>query len=345
MHSNPPFLEIHVGVRRGRRGFSLAELLVVVGIVIILLSIFIPYLLSIRESSNRTRCADKLRQIRNVLQAYAAEHEHNYPRVRYDAEGNPNGYVAFSGPDDPDPFAEQSSVQPNDVSASLWLLVRGQLVGDTSVFVCPSSNDWPDRITDASGRATSLDKRSNFRGPSNLSYSYASPFSSAPGFRLNSDWLKPDFALMADKNPGTAGGDDVAGPRFDAPARELGLANSNNHDKAGQNVLFADGSVRFETSPYCGVGRAGSAGGDNIYTARAAAPATQPIDLPYTIQGFLSPHIGPATSDDSYLVPTDDDRATPARPRELRPATTQSTPQPVPETPPSTTSTAPSTSP
>jgi hypothetical protein len=37
-------------------------------------------------------------------------------------------------------------------------------------------------------------------------------------------------------------------------------SNSAVHEKLGQNVLYKDGSVRFERSPKVGIG------GDNIYT-------------------------------------------------------------------------------
>jgi type II secretory pathway pseudopilin PulG len=70
--------------RGGGGGFTVIELLVVLGILVVLLAIFIPYLLSLRERSNRTTCADKLRQIRDALQAYALVNDHNFPSVRYD---------------------------------------------------------------------------------------------------------------------------------------------------------------------------------------------------------------------------------------------------------------------
>src|SRR5690348_10610215 len=46
-----------------RRGFSIVELLVVLAILVILASIFIPYLGTVRESERRVRCADNLRLI------------------------------------------------------------------------------------------------------------------------------------------------------------------------------------------------------------------------------------------------------------------------------------------
>lgn len=309
-------------------------MLVVLGIVAVLLGIFIPYVLYVREESSRTRCANKLFQIRDAMYAYAAQNGNNYPRVRYDEQRLPVGYAAFTGPDSSDPFAPDSTVQPNDVTASLWLLVRSGIVTDTSVFVCSSANDTRDRLVDRAGRAVTAQQRGNFRSGVNLSYSYASPFSNAPNYRLNRDFLLGDFALMADKNPGRRDASDVTAPAWKAPAIELSKGNATNHRRVGQNVLFGDGSVKFETTPYCGVGRPAGAGGDNIYTARARVPATQASDLPFDVNGSVGNHIGPAASDDSYLVPVEGETVTPPRPV-TQPSTAPAT---EPATAPSTTS-------
>jgi prepilin-type N-terminal cleavage/methylation domain-containing protein len=308
-----------------KRGFTVVEMLVVFGIVAVLLAIFIPYVLTIRENGNRTRCADKLRQIRDAMRVYSAQNGKNYPRVRYDEQRQFVGYAAFTGPDSDDPFAPDSAVLPDDVTASLWLLVRSGILADTSVFICPSTYDVRDRLVDRAGRSVTAQQRGNFRSGANLSYSYASPFSNAPNYRPNSDFLLADFALMADKNPGRRDGSDVTGPRWNAPDVELSKGNSTNHGRAGQNVLFGDGSVKFETTPYCGVGRPAGAGGDNIYTTRARVPATQASDLPFDVNGYVGNHVGPAASDDSYLVPVEGETATPPPPASTQPATLPAT--------------------
>lgn len=281
-----------------RRGFTLMETLVIIGILVVLLSIFVPYGLSIRESNRRVTCADNLRQIRNALQSYAGNNGSDFPRVVYDSELRPYGYSAFTGADDENPFAAGSKVHPNDVTASLWLLVRTGLVPETRVFVCPSSGDRRDLMTDAFGRLVKPAQRGNFRRPDNLSYSYASPFSSAPGFRMN-DTKPSEFALMADKNPGA----DATQLAADAAPLEMSRANSLNHRRAGQNVLFADGSVAFWKTPYCGVGRTDKAPGDNIYTARASRSTTQAMELPVSVTGVIGRDVSPIRNDDSYLIP------------------------------------------
>jgi hypothetical protein len=108
---------------------------------------------------------------------------------------------------------------------------------------------------------------------------------------------------MADKNPGTGGkADDVTRPAHDAPRLEMVWGNSNNHKKAGQNVLYADMHVDFVNTPYCGVG------GDNIYTALARKPIFTGIAPVLNSKGYCSAEIGPAWESDSYLVPTEADR-------------------------------------
>jgi type II secretory pathway pseudopilin PulG len=284
--------------------FTLVELLVVIGIVVLLLSVFIPYFSSIVEASNRTQCAENLRKIGFALSEYARSHDGQFPRVRYDAEANPHGYTAFTGPDAADPFVDGGGVSPNDVTASLWLLVRnGYITSDYSpvsaVFICPSTADTSDPIT--GGNAISARQRSNFRMPSNLSYSYASPFSNATGYGMIDFYLKPQFAILADRNPGIGRGSDVTGPSHSATELQMAQANSRNHNRAGQNVLFADMHAEFKSTPYCGVDD------DNIYTTLAPTPIFSETSPALNSNGYCAPNSGPAWQTDTYLVPTAQD--------------------------------------
>jgi len=286
--------------RSRRSGFSLVELLVVIGIVVILIGILVPYVMKKREDDRRARCAENLRMIMAALRTYAAGNHGDFPRVTYDPARNPDGYVAFTGAASSDPFVHETQVRPNDVTASLWLLVRGRMLKPPQ-FVCPSTSDTPDPTSDPS----EWGHRSNFAGPGHLSYSYASPFSSAPAYKLN-DYLPADFALVADKNPGVSpDGSDVSAPAYDAPPFQIARANSTNHGRAGQNVLYTDGHVSFQSTPYCGVGHEGVR--DNIYTALARRPLPRGQAPPVQANGVIGRDVGPAWERDSYLVPTAQD--------------------------------------
>lgn len=288
-----------------RRGFTMLELAVGLAIFTILLGIILPFTFSVREKERRTRCSDNLRKIGIALAAYGKDNRYELPRVTYDEKEMPHGYTFFSGPDAHDPFS--GAVRPNDVTASLWLLVRGNYLTSeyspaSSAFICPSSGDVPDRLTDSAGTHVGARERGNFRGPLHLSYSYASPFSNAPGYGLKSDFLPTDFVLMADKSPGKLGPhQDVTGPSSSAGPLELKVANSRNHGRAGQNVLFGDMHVEFRSTPYCGVD------GDNIYTALAPEPIISGEPPVFRSKGYLGRDVGPAGPSDSYLVPTDSD--------------------------------------
>jgi prepilin-type processing-associated H-X9-DG protein len=175
------------------------------------------------------------------------------------------------------------------------------------MYICPSSDDVADTLTDAAGHKVTAQQRSNFRSPRNLSYGYCSPFSSAPKFRMNTDWLAPTFAVMADKSPGVNPPDeDVTAPGLNAPASEVRKANSKNHRGAGQNVLFGDGHVSFERTPYCGYHDIGIQP-DNIFTAAAPVPSTAPSALNPT-KAYFGRRYAPANWEDSYIVPSENDR-------------------------------------
>jgi type II secretory pathway pseudopilin PulG len=285
-----------------RAGFTLFELLFGTGVLVLLLAVFVPYVISVRAINQRTACAEHLRALNDALHAYAADNHYDFPRVRYDAVHNANGYRSFTGADSTDPFASSSDVAANDVTASLWLLLREGYVKDPATFVCPASGDMPDIMFDATHRPTDVKRRANFRSGENLSYSYAQPFSSAWQYKLNSDRLPAQFAVMADKNAGfpDSDGEKILGPSRDAPPFALANANSRNHARVGQNVLYAAGDLSFEQTPYCGVAN------DNIFSAVSPKPLGKETVGFFQLDGpgYWGYGVGPGYEYDSDLVPT-----------------------------------------
>ena len=66
---------------RRPKGFTLVELLVVIGIIALLISILLPALSKARESANRTKCLSNIRQITMGFYSYCQANRGSFPWV------------------------------------------------------------------------------------------------------------------------------------------------------------------------------------------------------------------------------------------------------------------------
>jgi prepilin-type processing-associated H-X9-DG protein len=272
--------------------FKLTDLLAVTFVLLIATAAFLPAAEKVNEEAARKVCMSHLMQVGKAFLLYSNENKGLLPRTvalplddkdfSYNFFTNPNIAKADEKAADTDPMGEKGP-KPNDITGAIYLLLRTQdLTPD--VFLCPSASGEVAMPRRAAGNGLwrladepvlEFHKQTNFPSPKYLDYSFVNMYpdqqANAARYKIFITAFASDFAIGADLNPGTK---ELTSLTPKSPAADLKASNSTNHGGAGQNVLYADSHVEFQTTPLCGATESNvgmkpeklRAVKDNIYT-------------------------------------------------------------------------------
>ena len=257
--------------QHSHRGFTRSDALVVAAICLVLVLLVSVLHAMTQERHSRTVCAAHIAEIGKTMFVYANDNETALPRA-----GGPTtiwGQLAnWMGPARLMAFglSADGSGGKATINSSFYLLVKYYQMSPR-LFVCPGdkgTSEFDLSKTDVSADVKLADVW-DF-GPSSISFqscsfSYHQPY----GLYSLTTSSDPNMAVAADRNPWFWSPAAAAASRAafapDLPEYSGGTAetacagNAIAHGNDGQNVLFLDGRVTFETRSYCGVDR------DNIY--------------------------------------------------------------------------------
>lgn len=79
-------MHTHSSKRARRAGFTLVELLVVIGIIALLISILLPALKKAKDAANAAKCQNNLKTLMTAFIMFAQDHKNHLPGNKHDSE-------------------------------------------------------------------------------------------------------------------------------------------------------------------------------------------------------------------------------------------------------------------
>jgi prepilin-type N-terminal cleavage/methylation domain-containing protein len=121
-----------------RKGFTLVELLVVIGIIALLIAILLPALTRARDQANRTKCMANCRQLMTSVIMYSNENKLWMPFCNWlslETTGNNPGWLyAWNTGSDASQFMDPKTIE----TGLIW-----KYLNNREVYRCPGDNPPP----------------------------------------------------------------------------------------------------------------------------------------------------------------------------------------------------------
>ncbi|HEX5244791.1 MAG TPA: DUF1559 domain-containing protein [Tepidisphaeraceae bacterium] len=220
------------GTILSKAGFTLAELLISITIMVILMMLLFPFARKMREAARAAHCKSNLHQIYTAFLLFASEHDSQLPGGQWD-----------SNQAEPD-YRDWVMAKPPDFStAPQGGTIFKYLAGDPSVFRCPSLDVNPPRAGAIVGP---------FNG-SNGHFDYqAMTIFSGARFGLvsaRSQMLDANNQYQPEPTPLIVEEDPIYGNGFNLTGSHEGRFTMSHYHSGGGNYAAADGSVVWINEP------------------------------------------------------------------------------------------------
>ncbi|MFC1677374.1 hypothetical protein ACFL3G_09985 [Planctomycetota bacterium] len=227
-------------IRPNRFWNNVRQVLTTAAVILLVAGVFTPTLYKARRGSWEQRCTAQMMRMGKGINNYRNDNDSLMPAVAM-AAGAPWWKVGYQGNEN------------HSNTRHLWLLVKGNYVSPTD-FVCPGRRQ---------GRAVQFNvvkvkQLSDFPARRYITYS-----SRVKCNKSKMERTPGQSVLIADMNPLFE-----KLPHNDSDSLKIHLnnvlsnANSSNHNRRGQNVLFCDGAVKFAKKRNIGIAQ------DDIYTVQ-----------------------------------------------------------------------------
>lgn len=147
-----------------RKGFTLVELLVVIGIIAILISVLLPALSKARDQARITQCLNNQRQIFTAVSMFANEHRGMVPGSgAKDATGAAISTAALLLSDGGKGIGQLTSVRESAPESSIndSVLITLKYLKTREVFKCPEADLTKEKIAFQTGSPIAFQYRFN----------------------------------------------------------------------------------------------------------------------------------------------------------------------------------------